>query len=93
MKTSLLPSGALVARYWIGVELPADAEEAEAEAGHVKVKSLQDRPPTSHQMEFMGPLQNGLVRSFCKWVTGVINPTKWSLSLWGPTSNWSVHIS
>ena len=74
MKTSLLPSGALVARYWIGVELPADAEEAEAEAGHVKVKSLQDRPPTSHQMEFMGPLQNGLVRSFCKWVTGVINP-------------------
>lgn len=44
MKTSLLPSGALVARYWIGVELPADAEEAEAEAGHVKVKSLQDRP-------------------------------------------------
>ena len=42
--------------------------------GYVKVKSLQDRPPTSHQMEFMGPLQNGLVRSFCKWVTGVINP-------------------
>ena len=29
----------VVARYWIGVELPADAEEAEAEAGHEKNQS------------------------------------------------------
>lgn len=35
-----------VARYWIGVELPADAEEAEAEAGHAKtVESNQCQQP------------------------------------------------
>ena len=34
----------VVARYWIGVELPADAEEAEAEAGHEKTVENQPIP-------------------------------------------------
>ena len=62
---SLSKRNSLVARYWIGVELPADAEEAEAEASACrKVKSLQDRPLLVSLWMFMGPLQNGLVWSF-----------------------------